>query len=211
MNARLKINDREVIIFQPNLPEVNDIIFSLRLLKTGPVRVSAAFLIDKSGQPTGLCGPTSLFFPSRNPYFLNQSETNEFKKLCRITNIQKIRKKKPYLSLAITQFNRAYDDRKTSEDKILDYAIALESLVFHEEKKSIEPAGRVIGIAIGMLLGLNQPERTKIKNGIVKAFEVRNAKVHGNLKKLSKFSNLTEISNQMENYLRLVLQKLIKE
>ncbi len=89
--------------------------------------------------------------------------------------------------------------------------IAFESLVFHGERKTFE-GGKVIGISIGMLIGNNQKERTEIKKKLVRAYEVRNAKVHGNTEKLRKLGkDVEKLSLDIEDYLRRVLRRLVEE
>lgn len=85
---------------------------------------------------------------------------------------------------ALIQFSKAFKERlfkAVYEDVIVDYLTAPESLVFYREKKTIEQAGRVIGLAMGMLLGDNQKERNAIKETLVRAYDLRNVKVHGNI------------------------------
>ena len=95
----------------------------------------------------------------------------------------------------------------------MDCLTGLESLVFYKEGRTIEPAGRVIGIVIGMLLANNQSERTRIKETIAKAYEMRNAKVHGNVEKLEAYDeeDVNETYKEVEDYLRHSLKKLVEE
>ena len=154
--------------------------------------------------------PSEAFF--ENPYFLKKEEIKSFSQLW--NRLQKINDEQPQLEFPLTQFTRAFEERASKEfsDAIVDYMIALESLVFYEESRSVEPAGKVIGIAIGMLLGNNQDERTEIKETLIKAYEIRNAKVHGNLEKLQKYgSNIEKLSIDVEDYLRRVLRRFVGE
>lgn len=81
-----------------------------------------------------------------------------------------------------------------------------------EEDKTIEPAGKVIGIAIRLLLGNNEKERNEIKKSLIKAYEIRNAKIHGNLKKLEKYrQDVNKVSIDVEDYLRHAPRRFIEE
>lgn len=63
-----------------------------------------------------------------------------------------------------------------------------------------------------MLLGNNEKERIEIKRSLEKAYKIRNALVHGNLKKINKYeSELIKVSTKIENYLRNSLRLLIEE
>lgn len=76
----------------------------------------------------------------------------------------------------------------------------------------MQQAGKVIGTAIGMLLGRNQEERGTIKKALVDACEIRNARVHGNVKKLAKLNEKCGfLSHTVEDYLRRTLQRFVEE
>jgi hypothetical protein len=161
---------------------------------------------------TGLSYPEHSQLFDENPYFLKKEETVSFKRLWKA--IQKIEDDKAYLTFPLEQFTKAFEKRAAGFDSeaTVDYAIALESLVFHKEERSIEPAGKVIGIAVGMLLGSNEKERIEIKRSLERAYKIRNALVHGNLKKIHKYeSELIKVSTRIENYLRNSLRLLVEE
>ena len=208
MNALVSIEGKSVILFDHTQPRVQNIILALRLLKPGDVTVSCGFLLDENREASGLAGPS---FPivSQNRYLLEQEDTDRLVELWK--KLQTIQKDKPQLHFPLYQFNKAFEE-KFGADKIVDYMVVLESIVFYKEKKSIEPAGKVIGIAIGMLLGNNQNERNKIKKTFEKAYEIRNAKVHGNVEKLKKYQkDIERLSVQVEGYLRCALRRLVEE
>jgi len=189
--------------------ERNDVILALRLLKAGDLIVLAAFHTRKGNR---VCLRTyddlnRMLLPS-NSYFLKSEETTD---LIELWKIVRNRTPKSYLEFPIRKFMEAYD-KQGFDDRIVDYMLAFESIVFHGRDRSIQPAGEVIGIAIGMLLGDNLKDRTKIKKTLEKAYELRSAKVHGNVKKLRNFGqNIKTLSMDVEDYLRRALRRLIKE
>lgn len=190
---------------------IHEIILALRLLHEGDVNAICSFWLE-GDRITGLSYPELSQLFDENPYFLKKEETASFKRLWKA--IQKIEDDKAYLTFPLEQFTKAFEKRAVGFDSeaSVDYAIALESLVFHKEERSIEPAGKVIGIAIGMLLGNNEKERIEIKRSLEKAYKIRNALVHGNLKKIHKYeSELIKVSTKIENYLRNSLRLLIEE
>ena len=194
------------------LPHVDNILLALRLLKVGDVNISFAFLVDSKDRIFGIKVPSisDIFF--RNPYFLKKEEATSFVKLWK--KLLKVKDEKPHLRFPLTQFNKAFEKRASGMDgdEIVDCMVALESLVFYGENKSIEPAGKVMGVAIGMLLGNNEKERNKIKKTLTKAYEVRNAKVHGNMDKLKKYQkDIGRLSVEVEDYLRLTLRRFVEE
>jgi len=193
-------------------PYLRDIVLALRLLKAGDVHVSCSFWLQEN-KIIGVNLPSSfdLLF-SENPYFLKKEETASFEGLWK--KVQKSKENKPYFEFPLTQFTKAFEERASgmSSDAIVDYIVAFESIVFYEEGRSIEPAGKVIGRAIGMLLGKNEKERKRIKKTLTEAYEIRNAKVHGNLKKLKKYQKaVNEVSISVENNLRCALRKFLEE
>lgn len=78
--------------------------------------------------------------------------------------------------------------------------------------RAIEPAGKVMGIALGMLIGADQSEREKIKKILQEAYSIRNAEVHGNVEQLKQYSpKIDKIRTQLESYIRRTLKKLVEE
>lgn len=210
MNALVSVEGESIVLFAHMQPRVQNTLLASRLLKSGDVTVSCGFLLDENRKAYGLAGP-SLPIISQNRYFLKQEETDRLVELWK--KVQNIEKAKPQLHYPLHLFTKSFDV-KSPEDKIVDYMTIFDSIVFHNEKRTIEPAGNVIGIAIGMLLGNNQKERTKIKETIIEAYRVRNAKVHGNTDKLKKLRDkldIKKISLHTKDYLRRTLRKFVEE
>jgi len=190
------------------LENANIAITALRLLKQGEVDFSYVFSL-KNNEVFSIAGPKSEIILSTNPYFLKKKEIDDFTSMWK--KLQNVKAEKTHLTFPLVQFNKGFEE-KLDEDKIVDFMTTFESLIFHKERRTIQPAGKVIGIAIGMLLGKNEKERMKIKKTLTKAYEIRNAKVHGNLKKLMKHQKAVhEVSISVENNLRHVLKKFVEE
>jgi len=208
MKAEMIVKGQRIApIYDTNLPNVTNTILALRLLKAGKVSPSCAVLL-KQNQVASLSQSSQSFFPSDNPYYLKKEEIPELKEIWK--KIINIENEKPDLRFPLFRFNKTFDGIDTNP--ILEHMITFESLVFHGEKKSIEPAGNVIGIAIGMLIGKNQQERDTVKKSLIKASKIRNALVHGNLEKIKKYQDdFFKTSIEIEDYLRRALRKLVEE
>jgi len=208
LNAEMIVEGKAIPVFDINMPDVRETILSFRLLKTGDVTASCAFLL-KQNQVAGLSESSLSFFPfSKNLYYLKKEEIPELKRIWE--KVKNVKIEKPHLQFPLFRFNKTFES-KAFENAIVEHIITFESLVFHEEEKSIEPAGKVVGIAIGMLIGNNEQERATIKKKLIKAYQVRNALVHGNLKKIKKYQNDFKVSTEIEDYLRRALRKLVDE
>ena len=188
---------------------VTDIVNALRLFKEGHVETPTAFLFDSENSVYGLSNETPSVRRFEDYYFLLQHEVESFKALW--FKVQNLASEKSTLKFPLFHYNRAFY-RDTDEEVLLDYLIAFESLIFGGEKNSIEPAGKVIGIAIGMLLGTDKKQRDKIKRTFVDAYKIRNAYVHGNLDKLTDYKEIiSEVTFCIEDYLRNSLRRFVEE
>lgn len=188
------------------------VVLALRLLKEGSIAIPTAFRLDSSRKSSSVSEPTprTRVIPGFSPlYLLKEEEIPVFKNIWR--KLQDVKKEKPHLDFPLAQFAKSFEDIYP-EDMVVDCVIALESLVFHKERESIQQAGRVIGIAIGMLLGKNQQEREKIKEKLTKAYAARNAIVHGNMPKIQKYEQeILGIMSDTQGCLREALRKLVEE
>jgi hypothetical protein len=185
------------------------IVRALRLLKEGTIETPTAFMFDSSNQTYSVSNQTPTLHYFEELYFLKQQEISELKILWE--KMEEVVKQKPKLMFPLLHFNKAFE-RVTDEEALLDYIIAFESIIFSGEDRAIEPAGKVVGLAVGMLLGTSVEEREKIKNTFVKAYEIRNAYVHGNMEKLKKRKlTVNVITPEVENYLRRSLRKFVEE
>jgi len=192
-------------------PNVRNIILALRLLNPDAVGTPTSFLLSNDNASFSVNNTSPFPVLAEKEYFLKGEEIACFELLWK--KLKQVEKDKPYLTFPLFQFDRAvgaiiYD--ADSLDSLVDCLTGLESLVFYKEGRTIEPAGRVIGIVIGMLLANNQSERTRIKETIAKAYEMRNAKVHGNVEKLEAYDeeDVNETYREVEDYLRHSLKNL---
>jgi hypothetical protein len=195
-------------------PNVRNIILALRLLNPDAVGTPTSFLLSNDNASFSVNNTSPFPVLAEKEYFLKGEEIACFELLWK--KLKQVEKDKPYLTFPLFQFDRAvgaiiYD--ADSLDSLVDCLTGLESLVFYKEGRTIEPAGRVIRIVIGMLLANNQSERTRIKETIAKAYEMRNAKVHGNVEKLEAYDeeDVNETYREVEDYLRHSLKKLVEE
>lgn len=141
---------------------------------------------------------------------LDSDQVDTFKKLWK--TLQKVDEDKPYLEYALSQFDRSFDE-DSEEIKLIDYITALESIVFGRVKNAPSPFGRVIGIAIGMLTGKTEKQRTEIEQKLNKAYEIRNQVVHGHLhQKIGKDDkHFSDTVSFVEKCLKKSLIKLLEE
>jgi len=201
LEVKKKEDPRTTMIFL----YVFDLVRALRLLKAGDVNFSFTFLKQKDRIILRLGNPFRMPVAHRK-YTLMKKESEELKALWK-----KVLKSnsKAHATYALSEFEEAYD-KEAMEDEIVNYATAFESVVFYKMKKSIEPIGEIIGLAIGMLLGKDAAERVKIRKDLVEAYKIRNARVHGNAEKLYKMWIGRGCANS-EEYLRRTLRKLVEE
>jgi len=213
----VKYTIEEKIIVDSNYPRmvesktVGDVLDALRLLQAGDFNTSFLFLFDrKEDMVVSFSANFDGVEHSANPFFLKMEQIPDFIRLLKKLQVMPI---DSYLRLPLFEFTYAFE-KNIFEERIIHHITAFESLVFHQEDKSIEPVGKVLGIAIGWLLGKNQRDREKIRKNLVEAYELRNAVIHGNLKKLKKSftdKQIERLSIEIEDYLRQVLKKFIQE
>ena len=201
--------------------EVSNMYFSPETADAQRIKTAFRLLnIDETSMPTSFyVSAVSLFisnpYPKRNTsvgsyHVLPKEQIGEFKALWKA--LKKADKKKPHLLFALSQFNRSFED--SSEEKFIDYVTAFESIVFGRGTNAPSPYGRAIGIAIGMLIGKNEGERTLTEQKLNEAYEIRNKVAHGHLRhKLDSVNDeeLLAILAFTKECLIQSLQKLLKE
>jgi hypothetical protein len=197
---------------------VNNTILALRLHKSGEVH--PGLIWDNSGivihsEPRIALSEIYTLGMSPSSYGLAPSEFDEVKHLYeKMVALDILTKPKPALGIACERFNRASVDRK-DDDKIIDFAVAFESLFLGGNKSSNIPAGQFIGLGCSMLIGKNSEERRAINEFLISAFTVRNSVVHGAASSAFKINgktvDLSQVAIQMETYLRTSLVKIIME
>jgi hypothetical protein len=193
---------------------VVNIILALRLLKPGEIFAPTVFFTNSKQRSSYVTNPNPVANALPEPFFLKQREKDEFVELWK--KLKQVKKKKPYLIFALKQFPEPF---YTLEDQLVNFIMAFESLVFGREKNIPKkygririPSGRTIGIAISMLLGKSEKERTEIERDLVEAYELRNKIVHGHLKMSKNHEErMSELFDRVEDYLRRSLRKFVEE
>jgi len=191
-------------------PYANDVVLALKLLKSGGVNAPTAFLLDSTNKSFGVSNPAPRIDLGES-YFLEEQEVSTFVELWK--KLRSVKKEKPHLEFPLDQFTKAFEEEHT-EYIIVDFMTAFESLVFYGRDKTPRPIGRAIGIEMGKLLGKNKEGRSEIEQDLETAYQLRNAVVHGHLRKrLQKYDaeQGTELIFKVEDYLRFALRKLLEE
>jgi hypothetical protein len=195
--------------FRPEDAYVLHIITAFRLLHIGETPMLTSFYV--TADSLYISDPYPKRYTKLNNYhILSKEKIEDFKTLWKAQ--KNADKKKPHLLFALSQFNKSFEDY--SEEKFIDYITAFESIVFGRGSNAPSPYGRAIGIAIGMLIGKNEKERTIIEQKLNEAYEIRNKVVHGHLHhKLENTDDekLSELRGFTKECLIQSLQKLLKE
>lgn len=195
--------------FSPANVTAEKITLTFRLLNFDDMPMPTAFYL--TADSTYISNP----HPKRNTIvgnyqILYNNQINEFKNLWKALN--KIETRKPHLVFPLAQFDKSFN--ASLEETFIDYMTAFESIVFARGKNAPYPYGRVIGIAIGMLIGKDAKERTTIEQKLNAAYEVRNKVVHGHLRHKMEGNSYEATSNLLAStraYLIRSLRKLIDE
>jgi len=150
----------------------------------------------------------------RSKYSLSISEIDEIKKLLdKITNIELGARSKRAYRVACERFSRSFEERR-DDDKIIDLAIAFESLFTDEKTSRSNVMGELIGLGCSMLLGTDQKERDDIKQFFKLTYNIRNKIIHGSefetpVRINSQEYQISDISSQLQEYLRDSIKKLL--
>jgi len=196
----------------------NDLIITLRLFKGGVIGYKHLYSYCLSSWDDSMRASFGEKNFSGKMYTLSKSEVYKFKKWWEEFKRMKGLKIKKEIETAIKRFNYAYD-RVNLEDKLIDYIIALESLLLMgEPEKKFKFALRG-----AFLLGKeikNQKERysymKKAKEFLSEAYDLRNKIVHGakGLKNKVIINNeeipIQEFIEAIEEYLRKSIKIFFK-
>ncbi len=188
------------------------VVLALRLLKSNPVGI-ASYHWSVPEQPfaihnRGLSHSIVLhpFAYRGDAYVLTQEDADALPKLW--SGIKKAYTS-PELSTAIARFEDSYL-RTKSEDKLIDYWIALESLFFSLiSKEYVGSMGETVASTISFYLGKTQSERRSIYEFIISSHVARGYFVHGH--RGQPIKNLELVVNKTEKYLRMALRKRIED
>jgi hypothetical protein len=198
----------EISDWLENSPNIQRIASALRLIGVGDFSIPTALLFSNSIYvDNNIIIPS--FFEKRSA--LPKQEIAVFIQLWNRLNT--IENDKPYLKFSLFQFNKSFTENSL-EFSWIDCVTSFESIVFHNMKNTPRPIGPVIGIAIGMLIGKDEGERSEIKKILTHAYETRNTIVHGHLRKEDiDYNDEKEFLFyfKVRDYLRRVLRKLLEE
>ena len=193
------------VTFSPETADANLVITSLRLLNVGWTPMLTAFYISVDSLLISDPYPKR-YYPLNKYSVLSKEKTEEFKLLWKVQ--KNIYKKKPHLVFALKQFNKSFQNY--GKEEIVDYITAFESIVFGRGTNPPSPYGRAIGIAIGMLIGKNEKERTQIEQRLNEAYEIRNKIVHGHLQNKINAGGEKRFSDLLAFTKECLIQSLIK-
>jgi hypothetical protein len=190
---------------------VYEVLLAMRLFKTGSVFCKHFWILENS--------KIRQFFSINPPipwaksnYLLSIDEIDEIKKLLeKIIQIE-LGKNKSF-RVVCERFSRSFEERRDN-DKVIDLAIAFESLFTDENTSRSNVMGELIGLGCSMLIGTNQKERDEIKQFLIKAFTIRNKIIHGSEVKTPLIINnqkyqMSDVSSQLREFLRASIKKLI--
>lgn len=197
-------------------PDVELLILLFRLFKSGNVFLTTSF--DMNSADTAFLVGAAAQYPKwladKNPYFLKKAEIEGFVGLWK--KLENFEENKFYLGFPLGQYYETFE-RVGSRYNFVNFMTAFESLVFHGVDNIPRNIGTVIGIAIGMLLGTNEKERTQIRKDLEIAYSIRNCIVHGHLQekllksKIYKDLDVDDFFDKVKEYLRVTLKRMLEE
>jgi len=190
---------------------VYKVLLAMRLFKTGSVFCKHFWIEENSGIRQFFSINPPLPWAKSN-YLLTINEIEEIKGLLeKIIQIEL--EKNTSFRVACERFSRSFEERRY-DDKIIDLAIAFESLFTDKNTSRSNVMGQFIGLGCSMLIGKNREERNEIKQFFIKAFDIRNKIVHGLEVKIPIMINkkeymMRDISSQLQEFLGASIKKLI--
>lgn len=193
---------------------VYQVLLAMRLFKAGSVCCKHFLHLENSKLRYVFTINTPIPRWVKDNYLLKNNEIDEIKKLLeKIIQIEL--EKNASFRVACERFSRSFEERR-NDDKVIDLAIAFESF-FTDESMSRSRSygmGQLVGLGCSMLIGQNRKERNEIKQFFLKAFDIRNKIVHGSEVKIPIIINnkeylMSDISSQLQEYLRASIKKLI--
>jgi len=192
-----KGNLADLAFFEENTEKI---ITALRLFSRGAVRYSTILTYPKVWRTYF----SSLHYKrgiSGLSYILTNDEAENFKafwKKIESLNIQEY----PFMDVAVRRFISSYE-RRLPEDKLIDFITAFEALFLKKEEGELSYR---LALRCAYFLGQNKEERKKTYEIIRDAYKVRNKIVHG---KAAELPYLTELSTEVEEYLRQSIKKFL--
>ena len=196
--------------WRENSTNMQNIVLTLRLLKEGYIDLKTAFFVSSNSFYISNTAP--LYYDYEEPFVLSTENSEDVVRLW--NKLQNVEKENLSLKFSLDQFSKSFNEQY-AENGIVDLMTAFESVVFSKEKNAPRPYGKVIGIAIGMLLGRSRTERGKIRDELEDAYSLRNKIVHGHLRDIDTIDTVYVIdevwASKIREYLRRTLKILLEE
>jgi hypothetical protein len=115
----------------------------------------------------------------------------------------------PTLQTAIARFNDSYV-RTTTEDRLIDYWIALESMFFPKEQQ-VRELQFAVALAVSHYIGRTPTQRDTIYDTILLSYRWRSYLVHGKRGTAPRQKGLDTIVRETGEYLRTALAQRVLE
>jgi hypothetical protein len=188
----------------------DETISALRLFKPGTVGYNFIQTEEVDWSPIGGVSIDSGIFtyPYFGAYSLQKDEISDFKEF-----FKKLKNKQKFLDILdipLRYFNYAHKREKT-EDKLIDYMIAFESL-FIKEKAELSYR---LSLRVAAFLGGDHTEKGRIFKLMRKAYGIRSDIVHGtdynkNIKINEEELSVEELTSQIEGLLSKSIKRTIE-
>lgn len=186
-------------------------IHALKIFESGDVQLGALY---RQYSPTWKTRPSQpigneFHINSNKKMILNKRKMKElFEFFHKYQDLNFSEREMKFLQVAINRFSSAIEN-ENSEDKIVDYVIALESLLL----SSPGEASLRISARTAVLLGKNDDEREFLWKFMRQSYNLRSGIVHGEgLRKFvidEKSFDIDEITAQLESITRKAIKKML--
>ena len=187
------------------------VINALRLFKKGRVGFEAIFgqiIADWEGGGFRISSSPTFPHAFRGSFKLQESEQEDFTDFWHFFKGINFKALDKNFRIATNRFNSAYE-RKDPEDRLIDYVIALTSLFSKKKERGL---GRYrLSMRVALLLERHSEKRKKVRQEILEIYDKRSDVVHGReIKKFQNFTNLTELVDKAEEYVRRSIKVLLQ-
>jgi len=192
--------------------DFKDIETCLRLFKEGAVYIPRIYSKSSEWGPTRGYGCSSVNFQDLDgmKYQIKMGEGHQIETFW--NEVKDIISEPPkILQIALKRFNDSYNKNK-KEDKLIDYMVALESLLLREDSELTYK----MAMRGAYLLGRNFHERRELFETIKKAYSLRSKIVHGNtlkdsVKVLNEEYSLDDFLARVEDITRRTIVKFCEK
>lgn len=188
-----------------------NVINALRLFKKGTVGFEAIFgqiIADWEGGGFRIRSSPTLSHAFHGSFKLQESEQDDFIEFWHFFKGINFKALDKNFRIATNRFNSAYE-RKDPEDRLIDYVIALTSLFSKKSERRLERYR--LSMRVALLLERHSEKRKKVRQEILEIYDKRSAVVHGReIKKFQNFTNLTDLVDKAEEYVRRSIKVLLQ-